>query len=152
MPMAKIPTKSQAGRVQIALIGCNHQTAPVELRERIAFTPEQALRAADELRLSGTLEEALVLSTCNRSELYGVPADAGTDAQSAMESFLTNFHGIPSTDLNGRLYRWQNSDAVKHLFRVSSGLDSMLLGEAEILGRCATPMDARSITVPRVRY
>ncbi len=135
MPMAKIPTKSQAGRVQIALIGCNHQTAPVELRERIAFTPEQALRAADELRLSGTLEEALVLSTCNRSELYGVPADAGTDAQSAMESFLTNFHGIPSTDLNGRLYRWQNSDAVKHLFRVSSGLDSMLLGEAEILGQ-----------------
>lgn len=127
--------KALAGRVQIALIGCSHRTAPVELRERIAFTPEQALRAADELRLNGTLEEALVLSTCNRSEVYGVPPDAGTDAQEAIESFLMSFHGIPATELSGRLYRQQNADAVRHLFRVSSGLDSMLLGEAEILGQ-----------------
>lgn len=135
MPTATNPGKGPAGRVQIALIGCSHRTAPVELRERIAFTPDQALRAADELRLSGTLEEALVLSTCNRSEVYGVPSDAGVDAQLAMESFLTNFHGIPANELSGRLYREQNQDAVRHLFRVSSGLDSMLLGEAEILGQ-----------------
>ena len=124
-----------ATRIRVALIGCSHRTAPVELRERIAFTPDQALRAADELRLSGTLEEAVVLSTCNRSELYGVPRDADTDAQAAMESFLTNFHGIPSSELDGRLFRQQNSEAVRHLFRVSAGLDSMLLGEAEILGQ-----------------
>ena len=121
--------------MQIALIGCSHRTAPVELRERIAFTPDQALRAADELRLSGTLEEAVVLSTCNRSELYGVPPDAGSDAQAAMESFLTNFHGIPASELDGRLFHQQNSEAVRHLFRVSAGLDSMLLGESEILGQ-----------------
>lgn len=135
MPTATNSNKAFSGRVQIALIGCSHRTAPVELRERIAFTPDQALRAADELRLSGTLEEAVVLSTCNRSELYGVPRDADTDAQAAMESFLTNFHGIPASELDGRLFRQQNSEAVRHLFRVSAGLDSMLLGEAEILGQ-----------------
>ncbi|MGC1580137.1 MAG: hypothetical protein WA766_01570, partial [Candidatus Acidiferrales bacterium] len=70
MAIATASANLAMGRVQIALIGCNHRTAPVELRERIVFTPEQALRASDELRLSGTLEEALVLSTCNRSELY----------------------------------------------------------------------------------
>ena len=135
MSTATNSNKAFSGRVQIALIGCSHRTAPVELRERIAFTPDQALRAADELRLSGTLEEAVVLSTCNRSELYGVPRDADTDAQAAMESFLTNFHGIPASELDGRLFRQQNSEAVRHLFRVSAGLDSMLLGEAEILGQ-----------------
>ncbi|MFZ0735533.1 MAG: glutamyl-tRNA reductase [Candidatus Acidiferrales bacterium] len=129
------PTKAAAGRVRIALIGCNHRTAPVELRERITFTPEQALRAADELRLRGVLEEAVVLSTCNRSELYGVTPDPTADAQGAMENFLTDFHGVSSIDLSGRLYRQTNSEAVRHLFRVASGLDSMLLGEAEILGQ-----------------
>ncbi len=129
------PTKAAAGRVRIALIGCNHRTAPVELRERITFTPEQALRAADELRLRGVLEEAVVLSTCNRSELYGVTPDPTADAQGAMENFLTDFHGVSSIDLSGRLYRQTNSEAVRHLFRVALGLDSMLLGEAEILGQ-----------------
>ncbi|MGB9403696.1 MAG: glutamyl-tRNA reductase [Candidatus Acidiferrales bacterium] len=129
------PTKAAAGRERIALIGCNHRTAPVELRERITFTPEQALRAADELRLRGVLEEAVVLSTCNRSELYGVTPDPTADAQGAMENFLTDFHGVSSIDLSGRLYRQTNSEAVRHLFRVASGLDSMLLGEAEILGQ-----------------
>ena len=65
------------GRAEIALIGCNHRTAPLELRERVAFTPEQALRAAKELCDSGAIEEAVVVSTCNRSELYG----AGEDCQ-----------------------------------------------------------------------
>ena len=135
MPTLTNSGKPHASRVQIALIGCSHRTAPVELRERIAFTPDQALRAADELRLSGTLEEAVVLSTCNRSELYGVPPETGSDAQGALESFITNFHGIPASELSGRIYHQQNSEAVRHLFRVSAGLDSMLLGESEILGQ-----------------
>jgi len=121
--------------MQIALIGCNHRSAPVEFRERVAFTPDQALRAADELRQSGVIEEAVVVSTCNRSELYGVAADAQADAASALEGFLTRFHGLHATELDGRLYRHADTEAVRHLFRVSSGLDSMLLGEAEILGQ-----------------
>jgi len=123
------------GRVQIALIGCNHRTAPVEFRERVAFTQEEALDAAAELRSRGILEEAVVLSTCNRSELYGVPGEAGVSATDAMEEFLTTFHGIPRAELHGRIYRWTGTEAIRHLFRVAAGLDSMLLGEAEILGQ-----------------
>ena len=74
------PRRDAAGRIQVALIGCNHRTAPVELRERISFTQQQALDAADELRKQGILEEAVVLSTCNRSELYGVPGESGARA------------------------------------------------------------------------
>jgi glutamyl-tRNA reductase len=122
-------------RVQLALIGCSHRTAPVELRERIVFSREQALTAADDLRREGILEEAVVLSTCNRSELYGVPSDAIESPASAMEEYFTSFHGIPRRELDGRIYREQGDDAVRHLFRVAAGLDSMLLGEAEILGQ-----------------
>lgn len=136
--MAEISQTNRTGaiRVRIALIGCNHLTAPVELRERITFTPQQALVAADELRRQGILEEAVVLSTCNRSELYGVPGEASLGApEEAMQDFFTSFHGLSSRDVDGRFYRWMGSDAVRHLFRVAAGLDSMLLGEAEILGQ-----------------
>jgi glutamyl-tRNA reductase len=124
-----------AVRIHVTLIGCNHRTAPVELRERVSFTPEQALHAADELRKRGILEEAVVISTCNRSELYGVPGETGATAAEAMEDFFTSFHQIPRAELDGRLYRWMGTDAVRHLFRVAAGLDSMMLGEAEILGQ-----------------
>jgi len=125
-------------RVQVALIGCSHRTAPVELRERIVFTREQALKAADDLRAQGILEEAVVVSTCNRSELYGVAGEGESSAASttsAMEEYFTSFHRIPRRELDGRFYRQIGPDAVRHLFRVAAGLDSMLLGEAEILGQ-----------------
>jgi glutamyl-tRNA reductase len=122
-------------RIKVALIGCNHLTAPVELRERIIFSTQQALQAADELRHQGILEEAVVISTCNRSELYGVPGDLVASATDAMEEYFTSFHQIPRSELHGRLYRWSGPEAVRHLYRVAAGLDSMLLGEAEILGQ-----------------
>jgi glutamyl-tRNA reductase len=122
-------------RIKVALIGCNHLTAPVELRERIIFSAQQALQAADELRHQGILEEAVVISTCNRSELYGVPGDLAASATEAMEEYFTSFHQIPRSELHGRLYRWSGPEAVRHLYRVAAGLDSMLLGEAEILGQ-----------------
>jgi glutamyl-tRNA reductase len=124
--------------IRVALIGCNHRTAPVELRERVAFTTEQALDAATQLRQRGILEEAVVVSTCNRSELYGVPGDATASIAEVLEEFLTTYHGIPRGELEGRTYRWMGTDAIRHLFRVASGLDSMLLGEAEILGQIRT--------------
>ncbi|MFY9804177.1 MAG: glutamyl-tRNA reductase [Candidatus Acidiferrales bacterium] len=122
-------------RIRVALIGCNHRTAPVELRERIVFSSQQALQAADELRDRGILEEAVVVSTCNRSELYGVPGDLAPSAAEAMEDYVASFHRIPRGELAGRFYRWSGPDAVRHLFRVAASLDSMLLGEAEILGQ-----------------
>ena len=121
--------------MEIVLIGLNHRTAPVELRERVSFTPEQAQRAAEELRSKGVLSETLVLSTCNRSELYGVPPESAQDSAGAMELFLATFHQIEPVALGGSLYRRRDREAVRHLFRVAAGLDSMMLGEAEILGQ-----------------
>jgi len=121
--------------MEIVLIGLNHRTATVELRERIAFSVEQACEAADQLRSRGILEETLVLSTCNRSELYGVPRELADDSTDAVERFLASFHQLPPAELNGSLYRHRDRSAVHHLFRVAAGLDSMLLGEAEILGQ-----------------
>ncbi len=121
--------------MEIVLIGLNHRTATVELRERIAFSVEQACEAADQLRSRGILEETLVLSTCNRSELYGVPRELADDSTDAVERFLASFHKLPPAELNGSLYRHRDRSAVHHLFRVAAGLDSMLLGEAEILGQ-----------------
>jgi glutamyl-tRNA reductase len=119
----------------ILLIGLSHRTAPIELRERVSFTPEEAARAGDELRMRGVLSETLVLSTCNRSELYGVPPESADVSAAAMELFLATFHQIEPATLGGILYRWRDRDAVRHLFRVAAGLDSMLLGETEILGQ-----------------
>src|SRR6202162_474189 len=132
------PGRPGAIRINVALIGCSHRTAPVELRERISFTPQQALQAADELRDRGILEEAVVLSTCNRSEVYGVPGDANPTPAEAMEDYFRSFHRVGRADLAGRVYRWTGPDAVRHLFRVAAGVDSMMLGEAEILGQLRT--------------
>src|ERR1022692_4865239 len=106
--------------MEIVLIGLNHRTAPVELRERVSFTTDQAQQAAEELRSGGVLSETLVLSTCNRSELYGVPPESSPDSAVAMESFLANFHRIEPASLNGSMYRRHDREAVRHLFRVSS--------------------------------
>jgi len=121
--------------MEIVLIGLNHLTAPVELRERVSFTQDEAQRAAEQLRSGGVLSETLVLSTCNRSELYGVPPESAADSAAAMERFFSSFHRIEPESLNGSMYRRHDREAVRHLFRVASGLDSMLLGEAEILGQ-----------------
>ena len=121
--------------MQIVLIGVSHRTAPVEVRERFAFTPDEARQAAEELRAKKILGESVVLSTCNRSELYGVPADESTDGLRSLENFLVEFHKLDAAELNGTLYRHRDADVVRHVFRVAAGLDSMLLGEAEILGQ-----------------
>src|ERR1700720_2182353 len=135
MPTLTNTKRTGAGKIDVALIGCSHHTAPVEIRERVTFSPEQAIAAAEELRKRRILDEAVVLSTCNRSELYGVPTEQGPAAADAMEVFLTSFHRVGRADLAGRVYRWSGPDAVRHLFRVAAGVDSMMLGEAEILGQ-----------------
>jgi glutamyl-tRNA reductase len=121
--------------MEIVLVGLNHRTAPVEVRERVSFTTEQARRAAEELRTKGILEETLVLSTCNRSEVYGVPPEAAHETAAALSQFLSGFHSVRQDLLSVSLYHHYDREAVRHLFRVASGLDSMLLGEAEILGQ-----------------
>ncbi len=142
--------------MEIVLVGLNHRTAPVEVRERVSFTAEQARRAADELRSRGILEETLVLSTCNRSEVYGVPPETSHECAPGLSSFLSEFHSVRPDVLNGSLYHHYDRHAVRHLFRVSAGLDSMLLGEAEILGqvreayRCAHEQGATGPVLNRL--
>jgi glutamyl-tRNA reductase len=120
--------------MQIVLLGLNHRTAPLELRERVAFPADVVRHATKELRARCAVDEAVVLSTCNRCELYTVWHDGAT-LSAPLESFLADFHQIPRERLNGCLYFHRDTDAVRHLFRVAAGLDSMLLGEAEILGQ-----------------
>ena len=124
-----------ASSMEIVLVGLNHRTAPVEVRERVSFTNDQARRAAEELRSRGILEETLVLSTCNRSEVYGVPPESMRESAPGLSSFLSEFHSVRHEVLSVSLYHHYDRAAVHHLFRVSAGLDSMLLGEAEILGQ-----------------
>src|SRR6202022_2692330 len=121
--------------MEIVLVGLNHRTATVELRERVSFTAEQARSAAEQLRERGILAETLVLSTCNRSEVYGVPPESIRESAPALSSFLSSFHSLRDDALTSSLYHHYDQEAVRHLFRVAAGLDSMLLGEAEILGQ-----------------
>ena len=121
--------------MEIVLVGLNHRTAPVEVRERVSFTAEQARRASEVLRSKGILEETLVLSTCNRSEVYGVPPETSRECAPGLSTFLSEFHSVRMDELNGSLYHHYDREAVRHLFRVAAGLDSMMLGEAEILGQ-----------------
>ncbi len=121
--------------MEIVLVGLNHRTAPVEVRERVSFTAEQSRKAAEELRARGILQETLVLSTCNRSEIYGVPPESSHECAPGLSSFLSEFHAVRPDVLGVSLYHHYDRAAVRHLFRVAAGLDSMLLGEAEILGQ-----------------
>jgi glutamyl-tRNA reductase len=121
--------------MEIVLVGLNHRTASVEVRERVSFTVERARRAAEELRTRGILEETLVLSTCNRSEVYGVPPESSRECAPGLSSFLSEFHAVRPDVLGSSLYHRYDREAVLHLFRVAAGLDSQLLGEAEILGQ-----------------
>jgi len=108
------------------VLGLNHQTAPVELRERAAFAGEALPRALGSLRDTPQIAEAVLLSTCNRTELYAV-----ADSAQALDQWLHTQAG----DLQGYLYQHADAEAVRHLFRVATGLDSMVLGEPQILGQ-----------------
>ncbi len=121
--------------MEIVLVGLNHRSAPVEVREKVSFTNDQARQAAEELRARGILHETLVLSTCNRSEVYGVPPETARESAAALSNYLSSFHSVQPDLLSPSLYHHYDRYAVRHLFRVASGLDSMMLGEAEILGQ-----------------
>lgn len=119
--------------MHIVVAGLSHQSAPIEVRERFAFTPGMLERALPLLREVPGLDEGVIVSTCNRVEIYGVAAQAA-DAHRAIGDFLHHFHGLADRVEKG-IYRYEEPQCVEHLFRVVSGLDSMVLGETEILGQ-----------------
>ncbi|WP_447938837.1 glutamyl-tRNA reductase [Pseudoxanthomonas mexicana] len=108
------------------VLGLNHQTAPVDLRERVAFDAGTVAHALSSLRALPNVAEAALLSTCNRTELYAVAEDGDV---------LASWLATHAEGLDGYLYRHRDADAVRHLFRVATGLDSMVLGEPQILGQ-----------------
>jgi glutamyl-tRNA reductase len=116
--------------MSLVALGINHQTAPVSLRERVAFDGDALARALAALRSLPQVHEVALLSTCNRTELYAMADDHGA----ALADWLAS-HPAEAGDLHAYLYRHEDADAVRHLFRVATGLDSLVLGEPQILGQ-----------------
>jgi glutamyl-tRNA reductase len=121
-------------RVHILTVGINHQTAPVEIRERLAFSASSIGPALQALVCRKGLTEAVILSTCNRAEIYAVAAEP---QQGLAETcfFLSEFHEVSDAAFRPHLYQFHDGDAARHLFRVACGLDSLVLGESQILGQ-----------------
>ncbi len=113
-------------------LGINHATAPLKLRERLAIAPEATPRALHALRDCGPVAAAAILSTCNRTEVY-VDHDGKGDAATC--AWLSEFQGVRLRDIEPALYRHSDADAVRHVFRVATGLDSLIVGEPQILGQ-----------------
>ena len=116
----------------IVVVGLSHKTAPLEVREALAFAKEGLVEALGRLRSEVGLAEAMVLSTCNRVEIYGRANEA---VAPALVSFLADYHRRPAGELDPFLYRLEGEQAVRHAFRVAASLDSMVLGEPQILGQ-----------------
>ncbi len=132
----------------IICIGLSHHTAPVEVRERHAFPSSRMAEALVALRDYEAVREAAMLQTCGRLEIYA-ELDDYEKGVSQVKSFLANFrHGTTGYDIESYLYTRLGHEAVDHLFRVCTGLDSMLIGEAEISGAgqgCLRRRDAREV-------
>jgi len=119
----------------IFALGLNHKTAPVEIRERLAFGPDIIAGALRSLTAHPAVEEAVILSTCNRTEAY---CSLSHEDHEPLADWLSAFHGIDGDRVTPYLYSHFGADAIKHLLRVSCGLDSLVLGEPQILGQVKT--------------
>ncbi|MFN7782194.1 MAG: glutamyl-tRNA reductase [Lysobacterales bacterium] len=117
---------------RLLALGLSHQTAPVALREKVAFGPERLPAALAALLARPGVEEAAVVSTCNRTEIY---CSVGDGFEGEPARWLAESHGLQLDALRGCLYQHQDGEAVRHLFRVATGLDSLVLGEPQILGQ-----------------
>jgi glutamyl-tRNA reductase len=120
--------------MKLQMVGCSHHTAPVEVRERLAFSREQVAAALSLFRSRYPQTEAVLLSTCNRVELYFASETAdGCPTHHAAAAFLAEFHGLAPDELFNQLFEHTGEDFVRHLFTVAASLDSMVVGEAQIL-------------------
>lgn len=115
--------------MQLTAVGLNHQTAPLSIREKLAFTAESLPEAVRNLARSKAAKEAVILSTCNRTELYCVG-----ETEQIIE-WLAQYHNLPAEEIRPYLYTLDNNETIRHAFRVACGLDSMVLGEPQILGQ-----------------
>ncbi len=119
--------------LNIFLIGANHKTAPVELREKLSFTEEETLGALEYLKEASHIKEGLVFSTCNRTEILYIPEEG--DQVDAIIQFISQHKNIPVSEFRSALYIHEGDQAIRHMFQVASSLDSMMVGEPQILGQ-----------------
>ena len=127
------PIQSKPG--SLVLLGINHNTAPIEVRERLAIPAGRLADATRTLVHQPGVREGLILSTCNRVELLTSQDDDGSPNQADLSRFLHEYFSISPADLQPHLYEYREREAVRHLFRVASSLDSMVVGEPQILGQ-----------------
>jgi glutamyl-tRNA reductase len=126
---------------ELLAIGASHKTAPVEVRERLAVPERRAAEFTRDLMGASSVHEAVVISTCNRTELYLVVGDP-VDAESTVLAMLASQAAIRPTELTSAIYSYRNCDAARHLYRVAAGLDSMIVGETEIQGQVKRSYDS----------
>lgn len=124
--------------MHLIVVGLNHRTAPVELRERLAIPDHELPTALLALQTHGAVSECAILSTCNRAEVHALTS---RDAEH-LTAFLREYHSVPQDDLAGHVYSHEGVHAASHLFRVASGLDSLVLGESQILRQVRDAFDA----------
>lgn len=120
--------------MRVVLVGLNHKTAPLHIREQISFVDNNVDNSYSLLKIYPHIVESFMLSTCNRVELYGAGYD-GKKVADELEDFLYKTHEVRPGSLGEYLYRKMDAEAIRHLFRVASGLDSMIIGENQILGQ-----------------
>jgi len=128
---------------QLVSIGTSHHVAPIEFRERLAFSEEQLIESHQHLRESDQIQESVILSTCNRVEVYAVLNSVRTAEAAAkvLAEFLSRCHQIDTASLKKWTYLHHNLETIQHLFRVISSLDSMVVGESQILGQVKDAYD-----------
>ena len=120
--------------MEILVLGLNHKTAPIELREKLAVPPHKTPEFLEAFKKRSIFDERLVLSTCNRTEIYGVVRDPSEDIQRA-KVLLGEYCHLDVSTFEENLYVMKQPDSIQHLFTVASGLDSMVVGETEIIGQ-----------------
>jgi glutamyl-tRNA reductase len=126
---------------ELLAIGVSHKTAPVEVRERLALSQTRATEFMRELRADADVHETVAISTCNRTELYLVVGDP-VEAESRVLTMLARQAGIRPTELASAIYSHRNCEAARHLYRVVAGLDSMIVGEAQVQGQVKRAYEA----------
>src|SRR5687767_13161314 len=119
---------------ELFVVGISWHTAPVAVREKLAFRDDELTTTLEMMTKQLPIEEALLISTCNRVEVYGV-GKPDSDAPKAVRAFLAEQRGVKPADVAQHLYEHRASAAVRHVFRVASSLDSLVVGEAQILGQ-----------------
>jgi glutamyl-tRNA reductase len=130
---------TNAGEARLLLLGWNFRTAALSVRERVAFSADEVREALDRIRGEGLVTEGVIVSTCNRSEIYGVSDGAGATGEH-LTRLISEWRGLDVREAAAGSFYREGAEAARHLFRVAAGLDSLALGESEVLGQVRTAL------------